>query len=158
METGPVVTPSDTVEPSAREFFLPELPRSLPFAYHPKAAQIEFASNGWVRAQLGECFATEEDLLFFLRQRNGIYGPLTVPNADDQRARDIADWYQYVTVIDSFVSDRSALCASDSKAREVFANIIADFHGRVLGVSRACPERNRSDQVDGGRALCRLTP
>ncbi|MGH3822784.1 MAG: cytochrome P450 [Pseudonocardiaceae bacterium] len=128
METGPVVSPSDAPTSPVREFFLPELPRSLPFAYHPKAAQIEFASNGWVREQLGECFATEEDLLFFLRQRNGIYGPLTVPNADDQRARDITDWYQYVTVIDSFVSDRSALGASDGKAREAFAKIVADFH------------------------------
>ncbi|WP_207386856.1 cytochrome P450 [Frankia sp. Cppng1_Ct_nod] len=137
METGPVVTPSDALAPPTREFFLPELPRSLPFAYHPQAAQIEFASNGWVREQLGECFATEGDLLFFLRQRNGIYGPLTVPNADGQRARDIADWYQYVTVIDSFVSDRSALGASDIGAREVFADILADFRGEDGRDSRA---------------------
>ncbi len=129
MEAEPTLTRLDAFTPPAREFFLPELPRSLPFAYHPKAAQIEFASNGWVRTQLGACFATEEDLLAFLRQRNGIYGPLTVPNADEQRARDIADWYQYVTVIDSFVSDRSALGASDGKARDVFATIIADFRG-----------------------------
>ncbi|WP_162233190.1 terpene synthase family protein, partial [Protofrankia coriariae] len=129
METGLVATPSDALTPSAREFFLPELPRSLPFAYHPKAAQIEFASNGWVRAYLGECFATEEDLLFFLRQRNGIYGPLTVPDADEQRAVDIADWYQYVTVIDSFVSDRSALGADDTAAREIFTGVLADFRG-----------------------------
>jgi len=39
-----------------QEFYLPELPRLLPFAYHPKAAQIEFASNGWVRRMLGTCF------------------------------------------------------------------------------------------------------
>lgn len=109
------------------EFFLPELPRSLPFGYHPKAAQIEFASNGWIREFLGECFAGEEELLFFLRQRNGLYGPLTVPEADEERARAIADWYQYVTVIDSFVSDRSALGASDRDARELFARIMTAF-------------------------------
>ncbi|WP_432923371.1 terpene synthase family protein [Microbispora sp. CA-135349] len=116
---------------SPTEFFLPELPRLLPFAYHPNAAQIEFASNGWVRTMLGECFAEEEHLLFFLRQRNGLYGPLTVPYATEQRARDIADWYQYVTVIDSFVSDRSALGASDGRAREAFAAILADFNGDI---------------------------
>lgn len=109
------------------EFFLPELPRSLPFAYHPKAAQIEFASNGWLREFLGECFAGEEELLFFLRQRNGLYGPLTVPEATEERARAIADWYQFVTVIDSFVSDRAALGASDSGARRLFAQIMTDF-------------------------------
>lgn len=129
MEKCPVPQPPDPAAQPVREFFLPELPRSLPFAYHPRSAQIEVASNGWVRAQLGECFATEEDLLFFLRQRNGIYGPLTVPNADEQRARDIADWYQYVTVIDSFVSDRAALGSSDTRAREVFAGIVSDFRG-----------------------------
>lgn len=109
------------------EFFLPELPRSLPFGYHPKAAQIEFASNGWIREYLGDCFAGEEELLFFLRQRNGLYGPLTVPEADEGRARAIADWYQYVTVIDSFVSDRSALGASDGDARDLFARIMTAF-------------------------------
>ncbi|GAA2594852.1 hypothetical protein GCM10010399_26780 [Dactylosporangium fulvum] len=113
----------------AREFYLPELPRLLPVAYHPDAARIEFASNGWVRRWLGDCFAGEADLVFFLRQRNGIYGPLTVPEAQYQRALDIADWYQYVTVIDSFVSDRSALGASDTGAREVFAAIMAEFLG-----------------------------
>lgn len=109
-----------------REFYLPELPRLLPYAYHPKAAQIEIASNGWVREFLGECFPDEESLLVFLRQRNGIYGPLTVPLAADDRARNIADWYQFVTVIDSFVSDRSALGASHDGARQVFADIMAD--------------------------------
>lgn len=109
------------------EFFLPELPRLLPVAYHPKAAQIEFRSNGWVRGQLGACFAHEEDLLSFLRQRNGLYGPLTVPHADEQRALDVADWYQYVTAIDSSVSDRSALGADEADARVVFAGIMADF-------------------------------
>ncbi|MGE7385269.1 cytochrome P450 [Streptomyces sp. NPDC004126] len=109
-------------------FFLPELPRTLPVVYHPNAAQIEFASNGWVREFLGACFSSEEQLLFFLRQRNGIYGPLTVPYASVERARDIADWYQFVTVIDSFVSDRGDLGASDGRAREVFARILDDFH------------------------------
>ncbi|MFF0061552.1 terpene synthase family protein [Streptomyces sp. NPDC005279] len=111
------------------EFFLPELPRLLPVAYHPKAAQIEFRSNGWVRSRLGDCFASEEDLLRYLRQRNGLYGPLTVPYADEQRALDVADWYQYVTVIDSFVSDRSALGADEASARDVFADIMDEFHG-----------------------------
>jgi pentalenene oxygenase len=117
------------------EFHLPELPRLLPVRYHPDAARIEFASNGWVRRWLGDCFENEADLLHFLRQRNGIYGPLTVPDAEYQRAQDIADWYQYVTVIDSFVSDRSALGASDTGAREVFAAIMADFPdtGRPAG-------------------------
>nr|WSX74978.1 cytochrome P450 [Streptomyces sp. NBC_00899] len=110
-----------------REVFYPELPRLLPYAYHPKAAQIEIASNGWIRKHLTACFAGEEELLFFLRQRNGIYGPLTVPEADAQRALDIADWYQYVTVIDSSVSDRSALGADEGAARRVFADIVADF-------------------------------
>ena len=110
-----------------RGFLLPELPRLLPVAYHPKAAPIEFASNGWIRRELGGCFADEDQLLAFLRQRNGLYGPLTVPYADERRARDIADWYQYVTVIDSFVSDRSALGASDAAARDLFAGILADF-------------------------------
>ncbi|MET8677142.1 terpene synthase family protein [Streptomyces sp. NPDC004647] len=111
------------------EFFLPELPRLLPVAYHPKAAQIEFRSNGWVRRRLDSCFANEQDLLSFLRQRNGLYGPLTVPGADEQRALDVADWYQYVTVIDSSVSDRSALGADEADARAVFTGIMADFHG-----------------------------
>ena len=111
------------------EFFLPQLPRLLPYAYHPQAAQIEIASNGWIRRFLADTFASEPDLLYFLRQRNGIYGPLTVPHATYQRALDIADWYQYVTVIDSFVSDRSALGASAEAAREVFKRILADFDG-----------------------------
>jgi len=127
-------SPHAQVEPHAQvphaqvdEFFLPELPRLLPYAYHPQAAQIETASNGWIRRLLGATFADEPALLFFLRQRNGIYGPLTVPLAQYQRALDIADWYQYVTVIDSFVSDREALGASAEAAREVFARIVADF-------------------------------
>ncbi|MFF7977392.1 terpene synthase family protein [Streptomyces sp. NPDC007905] len=109
------------------EFFLPELPRLLPVAYHPKATQIEIRSNGWVRGQLGTCFAREDDLLLFLRQRNGLYGPLTVPHADEQRALDVTDWYQYVTVIDSSVSDRSSLGADEADARVVFADIMDDF-------------------------------
>lgn len=106
---------------------MPQLPRLLPVAYHPKAAQIEIASNGWVRRMLGDCFAGEGELLRFLRQRNGIYGPLTVPHAEAQRAQDIADWYQYVTVIDSSVSDRAALGESDERAGAVFAGIVAEF-------------------------------
>lgn len=108
-------------------FFLPELPRLLPVAYHPNAAQIEIASNGWVRRMLSPCFASEQDLLYFLRQRNGIYGPLTVPKTDARRAQDIADWYQFVTVIDSFVSDSAALGADHGAARREFARIVAQF-------------------------------
>ncbi|WP_425244986.1 terpene synthase family protein [Streptomyces sp. NEAU-NA10] len=118
------------------EFYLPELPRLLPVAYHPKAAQIEFRSNGWVRRLLGGCFVGEDDLLSFLRQRNGLYGPLTVPDADERRALDVTDWYQYVTVIDSAVSDRSALGADESGARAVFAGIMTDFHGGRGGGER----------------------
>ncbi|WP_329560586.1 hypothetical protein [Kitasatospora sp. NBC_01266] len=106
---------------AVREFFPSELPGLLPYAYHPHAAEIEFASNGWIRARLGDCFAGEAELLHFLRQRNGLYGPLTVPRADRRRARDIADFYQFVTVVDSFVSDRAELGASVEGAREVFA-------------------------------------
>ena len=118
---------SNTQTISSDGFFLPELPRLLPYAYHPNAAQIEIASNGWVRRMLGACFAGEAELLYFLRQRNGIYGPLTVPKTDERRARDIADWYQFVTVIDSFVSDSAELGASDSAARREFARIMAEF-------------------------------
>src|SRR6185437_5600952 len=129
MTTESAVSVPDAGQANAREreFFLPELPRLLPVGYHPKAAQIEFASNGWVRSMLGECFADEDSLLLFLRQRNGLYGPMTVPYADDKRARDIADWYQYVTVIDSFVSDRSALGGSTKDARRIFRSIAAAF-------------------------------
>jgi cytochrome P450 len=129
MPSDPAIARADALDAPVREVFLPELPRLLPFAYHPKAAQIEIASNGWVRRHLAPCFAGEDELLFFLRQRNGIYGPLTVPEADEQRALDIADWYQYVTVIDSSVSDRAALGADDGAARRVFAGILADFAG-----------------------------
>ena len=108
------------------EFYLPPLPRLLPSAYHPQAARIEIESNGWVRRMLGECFDDEQALLTYLRQRNGIYGPLTVPYADQERAQNIADWYQFVTVIDSFVSDSSRLGADHTAAREVFAAVMAD--------------------------------
>jgi hypothetical protein len=119
-----------TRESTTEEFFyLPQLPRLLPYAYHPQAARIEIASNGWVRHFLGDRFPNERELLRFLRQRNGLYGPLTVPAATDRRARDIADWYQFVTVIDSFVSDRTTLGASHDGARQVFADIMADFQG-----------------------------
>ncbi|MGW2592311.1 cytochrome P450 [Streptomyces sp. NPDC001515] len=117
----------ESSDPEITEFFLPELPRLLPHVYHPQAARLEIASNGWVRRFLGDTFAGEAELLYFLRQRNGIYGPLTVPEASDQRALDIADWYQYVTVIDSFVSDRGDLGASAEAARAVFARILGDF-------------------------------
>lgn len=113
-----------TTEPD--DFYLPPLPRLLPVSYHPQAARIEIVSNGWVRRMLGECFADEAMLLVFLRQRNGIYGPITVPYADPARAQNIADWYQFVTVIDSFVSDETALGADSDAAREAFSAIMAD--------------------------------
>ncbi len=109
------------------EFFLPPLPRLLPVGYHPDAARIEIASNGWIRRTLGACFTHEDDLLVFLRQRNGLYGPLTVPYADVTRAQNIADWYQFVTVIDTFVSDRSALGGSHAAAGAVFAALLDDL-------------------------------
>lgn len=124
----PVLTPTaPSPRGEGRELFFPELPGLLPRVYHPRAARIEVDSNGWVREFLAPCFPDEDALLFFLRQRNGIYGPLTVPKADESRARDIADWYQYVTVIDSSVSDRGALGSDDGAARRVFASIMADF-------------------------------
>jgi|SRR5918992_2902580 hypothetical protein len=134
--------------PEGEFFYLPELPRLLPYAYHPHAAQIEFMSNGWVRNFLGDCFPSEAELLRFLRQRNGLYGPLTVPKATTERARDIADWYQFVTVIDSFVSDRSALGASHDDARQVFAAIMSDFHGDPREATAA----RGTDEVAYGRA------
>lgn len=130
-------------------FFLPELPRLLPFAYHPDAARIEIASNGWVRRMLGACFASEDELLYFLRQRNGIYGPLTVPKTDAWRAQDIADWYQFVTVIDSFVSDGAALGASTAAARREFARILADFE---RGEDGRGDEEEQSSDFPYGRA------
>ncbi|MDQ1024759.1 hypothetical protein QF035_002341 [Streptomyces umbrinus] len=117
---------SSTLPPQHR-FYLPELPRLLPVAYHPSAAQIEITSNGWIRQFLGGCFSSEAELLRFLRQRNGLYGPLTVPHTTAERAQNIADWYQYVTVIDSFVSDRSNLGANHAGASEIFAEITAVF-------------------------------
>ncbi|SFC54195.1 terpene synthase family protein [Streptomyces aidingensis] len=115
------------------EFFLPPLPRLLPVGYHPDAARIEFASNGWVRRMLEPCFDSEESLLLFLRQRNGLYGPLTVPYAEPARAQNIADWYQFVTVIDSFVSDESALGADHVAAADAFAAVVADLRGGERG-------------------------
>lgn len=103
------------------EFFLPQLPRLLPFAYHPNAAQIEFASNGWVRQMLTDCFIGESEMLRFLRERNGLYGSLAVPKASEQRARDVADWYQYVTVIDTLI-------LQIHNPRELFTAIVGDFN------------------------------
>ncbi|GIJ29519.1 hypothetical protein Vqi01_46810 [Micromonospora qiuiae] len=91
-----------------REFFLPELPRLLPVGYHPKAAQIEIASNGWVRRCMGGCFASEDDLMCFLRQRNGLYGPLVVPDAEEDRAQNVADWYQFIAALERLAADRPA--------------------------------------------------
>ncbi|WP_165987505.1 terpene synthase family protein [Streptomyces sp. YIM 98790] len=110
-----------------REFYLPELPRLLPRAYHPHAARIEILSNGWVRDRLGDCFAGENHLLRFLRQRNGLYGALVAPSATFDRARAIADFYQYVTVIDTLTGDRTALGASEHGARRVFEEILESF-------------------------------
>ncbi|MBC2900540.1 terpene synthase family protein [Streptomyces cupreus] len=108
-------------------FFLPELPRLLPVAYHPKAAQIEFRSNAWLRRYLSGCFVGEGDLLKFLRERVGLYGPLIAPTADEQHALDLADFYHFVAVIDTMAADHSGLGASHCGARDVFDRIIADF-------------------------------
>ncbi|MER5638812.1 terpene synthase family protein [Kitasatospora sp. NPDC002227] len=129
MTTAAPIDDQETSAGRPEEFYLPPLPRLLPVGYHPEAARIEFASNGWVRRMLGPCFAGEEQLLHFLRQRNGLYGPLTVPRADAGRARDIADWYQFVTVIDSFASDRHALGADHASARATFAAVLDALDG-----------------------------
>jgi hypothetical protein len=121
------------------EFYLPPLPRLLPVAYHPLAARIEFTSNGWVRRMLGGCFADEPTLLAFLRQRNGIYGPLTVPYADADRAQNIADWYQFVTVIDSFVSDESGFGADHATACKAFTAVMADVGADGRGAAGCEP-------------------
>jgi hypothetical protein len=89
-----------------REFFLPELPRLLPVGYHPKATQIEIASNGWVRRCLAHCFADEDDLMLFLRQRNGLYGPLVVPDAEQDRAQNVSDWYHFIAAIEHLTAER----------------------------------------------------
>jgi hypothetical protein len=109
------------------EFFIPELPRLLPVAYHPKAAQIEFCSNAWVCRMLESCFADERALLAFLRQRNGLYGSLTVPTATEERAQNIADFYQFVTVVDDAGADRSTVGAGHDRARAAFARIMTAF-------------------------------
>lgn len=126
-----------------QEFFLPPLPRLLPVGYHPEATRIEIASNGWIRRMLGSCFANEQDLLVFLRQRNGLYGPLTVPYAEEARVQNITDWYQFVTVIDTFVSDRSGLGGSHTDAGAVFASLV---NGLRAGSSHG------SDPEAGGAA------
>ncbi|MFF4545739.1 terpene synthase family protein [Streptomyces sp. NPDC001435] len=108
-------------------FFLPELPRLLPVVYHPKAAQIEFRSNAWVRRQLAGCFADEEDLLKLLRERVGLYAPLIAPTADEQRVLDLADFYHFVGLIDNLAADHTGLGASHLGARDVFDRIMADF-------------------------------
>ncbi|GIJ26735.1 hypothetical protein Vqi01_18970 [Micromonospora qiuiae] len=139
---------SALASPTPDEFYLPPLPRLLPVAYHPQAARIEINSNGWIRSMLGDCFGSEAALLLFLRQRNGIYGPLTVPYADLARAQNIADWYHFVTVIDSFVSDASRLGADHAAAREVFAAVMADVgpDGRGSGGGEATTAYGRAAQ------------
>ncbi|NBM16965.1 terpene synthase family protein [Streptomyces sp. GC420] len=122
--TAPAVLSGDGTE---EEFHIPELPRLLPVAYHPKAAQIEFQSNAWVCRMLGDCFADERALLAFLRQRNGLYGSLTVPAATEERARDIADFYQFATVVDDAGADRGAVGSGHDRARAAFARIMASF-------------------------------
>jgi hypothetical protein len=116
---------SDATEPEG--FFLPPLPRLLPVAYHPKAAQIEFQSNGWVRHFLAECFAGEQDVLRLLRTRVGLYGPLIAPTADEKRVLDLADFYHFVGLIDNVAADHSGLGATRHGAREMFDRILADF-------------------------------
>jgi hypothetical protein len=112
---------------TATAFFLPPLPHRLPVRYHPKAAQIEFASNGWVRRFLGDCFPGEAELLSYLRQRNGLYGAVVSPGAEESRVRDITDWYQFVTVIDDFVVDSAKFGSSREHAMSEFAMIMDSF-------------------------------
>ncbi|UGY94656.1 terpene synthase family protein [Streptomyces gobiensis] len=125
-DTSPLHTvPSRNAD--AEGFYLPELPRLLPVAYHPKAAQIEFRSNGWVRRSLGECFASEEQLLKLLRERVGLYGPLIAPKADEQRVLDLTDFYHFVGLIDNLAVDHSGLGANIYGARKMFEKIMTDF-------------------------------
>ncbi|KPA97847.1 MULTISPECIES: terpene synthase family protein [Pseudomonas] len=112
------------------EFFLPQLPRLLPYAYHPNATRIEFASNGWVRRMLGDCFISESELLRFLRERNGLYGSLTVPRASEQRTQDVADWYQYVTLIDTVM-------AQINNPHELFSTIVNGFNADEIDDPRS---------------------
>ncbi|MDK1474640.1 terpene synthase family protein [Streptomyces sp. 549] len=120
-------TAAPTATGTADRYFLPELPRLLPVAYHPQAAQTEFRSNAWVRRHLGACFDGEAHLLRLLRERVGLYGPLTAPLADDQRVLDLADFYHFVGLIDDLAVDHSALGANSSGAREVFGRVLSGF-------------------------------
>lgn len=110
-------------------YYLPELPRLLPVAYHPRAAQTEFRSNGWVRRHLGPCFAEEAQLLRLLRERVGLYGPLVAPLADERRVLDLADFYHFVGLVDDLAVDRSGLGASRSGAPEAFDGLLSAFDG-----------------------------
>ncbi|WP_326680869.1 terpene synthase family protein [Streptomyces sp. NBC_01237] len=106
------------------EFYLPELPRLLPSAYHPNAVEIEVRSNAWVCRHLQSCFTDEQALLSYLRQRAGLYGPAVSPLADGQRAGDIADFYQYVTIVDDAIAGTST---SEQQARGALARITHGF-------------------------------
>ncbi|MFH8398891.1 terpene synthase family protein [Streptomyces anulatus] len=106
------------------EFFLPELPRLLPSAYHPNAVEIEVRSNAWVCRHLQSCFTDEQALLLYLRQRAGLYGAAVSPLADERRAGDIADFYQYVTVVDDAVAGAAT---SERQARTALARITDGF-------------------------------
>ncbi|WP_327167702.1 terpene synthase family protein [Streptomyces subrutilus] len=106
------------------EFFLPELPRLLPSAYHPNAVEIEVRSNAWVCRHLQSCFSDEQALMSYLRQRAGLYGPAVSPLADEQRAGDIADFYQYVTVMDDAIAGAAT---DEQQARTALARITDGF-------------------------------
>ncbi|MFI5987521.1 terpene synthase family protein [Streptomyces sp. NPDC051555] len=106
------------------EFYLPELPRLLPSAYHPNAVEIEVRSNAWVCRHLQSCFTDERALLSYLRQRAGLYGPAVSPLANEQRAGDIADFYQYVTVMDDAIAGAAT---SERQARAALTRITDGF-------------------------------
>ncbi|MEV0135907.1 hypothetical protein AB0H83_46630 [Dactylosporangium sp. NPDC050688] len=144
---------SSTPPPTGRQLYLPELPRLIPVAYHANAVQLETASNNWVRRFLGDCFAGEEELLRFLRQRNGLYGPLTVPNAEPEKALCVSDWYQLVNAVETIgagsllggvvagVKDGDSAGQPESS----YLNAARDLFGRlVVGLSQA--QRERLDQ------------
>lgn len=109
---------------------IPELPGLLPVAYHPQAAQIEFRSNGWLRRFTEEYFGDESALLGYLRQRNGLFGPVIMPYADTESCQAITDFFHLVALIDDDSANRSASESGLLQAREVFPQILASFaHG-----------------------------
>ncbi|MDG6110109.1 hypothetical protein Daura_20995 [Dactylosporangium aurantiacum] len=145
--------PDSSPPPTGRHLYLPELPRLIPVAYHANAVQLETASNNWVRRFLGDCFAGEEELLRFLRQRNGLYGPLTVPEGEPAKVLCVSDWYQLVNAIEA-IGAGSLLGgvvagvkdgAGAGQPGSAYLDAARDLFGRiVVGLSQA--QRQRLDQ------------